>query len=373
MGNLYRRTRSPFFWARWHGADGRLCRESTESSDRRVATLFLAARQSEAIREGAGIPTARRISLADALGQYLDAHEPPVWSERWHYTVRHWARARLLPALGGPDQLVSAVTRVTVESARAAWLREVKPPTVNRICAVGSGFYRWASDPDRRYALDNPFARWQRFAETKRHPPKANASALAIFLGAIPNPHLRRAALVSIDTGLRLSELRRCRAGDVHGRLLHVVSSYQRGTTKNKRERWLSLTARAAEALQAQQEAAGDALFAGMPVNTRKSVASARRAAGLEHVRWHDLRHYGLTRAAQAGVKPHDLRAMAGWVGDESGRYVHPEAEGMAPLIEAVDRECVPGVPEGGAIPSKTEHARDTRVSGSGWGTRIRT
>jgi hypothetical protein len=97
-----------------------------------------------------------------------------------------------------------------------------------------------------------------------------------------------------------------------------------------------------------------------MPVNNRKSIARARKAAGLEHVRWHDIRHYGLTRAAQAGVKPHDLRAMAGWVGDESGRYVHPEAEGMAPLIEAVDRECAPAVQHTGATLRNPEHASDT-------------
>ncbi len=360
MGHLYRREGSPFWWARWYDSEGGQRRESTKSADRRVATLFLSARESEAIREVAGVPTAKRVALADAFGQYLDAHAPPVWSPRWHYTVKHWVRLRIQPALGGPDALVSSVTRVTVEAARALWLKEVKPPTVNRLCTVGSGFFKWASDPDRCYSLSNPFSRWPKFAETKRHPPKASAAALGVMLGAIPNPHLRRAALVSIDTGLRLSELRRCRVDDVHGRLLHVVSSYQRGTTKNRRERWLTLTARALEALQAQQEAAGDDLFATMPVNNRKSLAIARKKAGLEHVRWHDLRHYGLTRAAQAGVLPHDLRAMAGWVGDESGRYVHPEAEGMAPLIAAVDRECASAVQAAGATVRNPEHSRDT-------------
>ncbi len=360
MGKLYKRPGSPYLWARWYDAQGALRRESTRSADRRVATLFLSAREAEVIREDAGVPTAKRIALADAIGQYLDAHTPPIWGERWHYTVKHWMRARIIPALGGPDTLVSSVTRPLVEAARALWLQEVRPPTVNRLCAVGSGFYKWCTEPDRSYALSNPFARWTRFAEVKRHPPKASPGSLGIFLGAIPNPHLRRGALVSIDTGLRLSELRRCRPGDVHGRLLHVVSSYQRGTTKNRRERWLALTARAAQAIEEQRRAAPELLFDAMPVNNRKSIARARKAAGLEHVRWHDIRHYGLTAAAQAGVKPHDLRGMAGWVGDESGRYVHPEAEGMAPLIEAVDRECAPAVQHAGASVRNPEHASDT-------------
>lgn len=361
MGKLYRRKGSPYHWARWYDAEGRLRRESTESADRRVATLWLSAREAETIRESAGIPTARRIALADAIGQYLDARRPPVWSERWHYTTAHWFRARILPALGGPDAPVSSVTRVVAEAARAEWLKSVKPQTVNRITSVAGAFFKWASDPDRRYTLDNPFTRHKRFAEVKRHPPRASPEALAVLLASVPNPVLRRAALVSFDTGLRLSELRRCTADDVHGRLLHVVSSYQRGTTKNKRERWLSLTDRSAAALEEQRREAGGALFARMPVNNRKSLNAARKAAGLAHVRWHDLRHYALTQAANAGVQPHHLRGMAGWVGDESGRYIHPEAAGMAPLIAAVNAQCVAVVPEVSAKPRKTEHARDTR------------
>jgi integrase len=366
VGKLFRRDGSPYWWARWYDAAGELQRESTRTADRRVASLFLSAREAEAIRSGAGIPTARRVSLADALGEYLAAHRPPVWSEDWYYTVDKWWRARLLPALGGSEAIVSSVTRVTVEAARATWLQDVEPPTVNRLCSVGSGFYTWCCEPDRAYALTNPFARWKRFAEVKRQPPPAPEDALGALLDAISNPVIRRAALISIDTALRISELRRVRWGDVQEKQLHVVCSYQRGTTKNKRTRWLLLTARALEALQAQQKEAGDVLFAGLPQNTRKAMEKARRAAKLEHVRWHDIRHYALTRAANAGVRPHDLRGMAGWVGDESGRYVHPEALGMAPFVAATDRQCAGAVLQPGQpsdIAEHNEHAGDTEES----------
>ena len=357
MGKLYRRKGSPYWWARWQDAGGDLRRESTRSADRRVATLFLSAREAESIKESAGLPVARRIALADAVAQYLDAHAPPVWSEGWHATCRYWFRARILPALGGADAPVDGLDRGRADGARAVWLREVSPPTVNRLSAVASGFFKWASDPDRAYALSNPFARLKRFAEVKATPPPVSDRELVRFIAGIRNAVIRRAAAVSLDTGLRLSEVRRIRPDDVRGDLLHVVSSYGRGLTKNKRERWLLLTPRAKEALRVQGEAAPD-LFAAMPRNTRKAIRRAQADAKLPRFTWRDQRHYALTRAARAGVKAHDLRGMAGWAGDESARYVHPEAEGMRPFVDA---QCAPAVQRRRSRTRNPEHAGDTR------------
>lgn len=362
MGKLYRRKGSPYFWARWHDADHQLRRESTRTADRRVATLFLSAREAETIKESAGVPVARRIALADAVAQYLDAHKPPVWSEKWHYTCSHWFRSRILPRLGGTDANVGAIHRETAEVCRSAWLASgLSPPTVNRLVALASGFFRWASDSDRRYCLENPFSRFQRFPEVKATPPPVTEADLARFLAALRPAAVRRAATVALDTGLRLSEVRRIRPGDIRGDLLHVVSSYGRGLTKNKRERWLLLTARAKRALKEQ----GADLFALLQVNTRKAIRRAQVKAKLARFTWRDLRHYALTRAAQAGVKPHDLRGMAGWAGDESARYVHPEAEGMRPFVMAQNQRARI-VPHAGVRQRNPEHGRDTRHKVSG-------
>lgn len=351
MGKLYKRAGSPYLWAWWYDSQGRRCRESTRTADRRVATLWLSAREAEAIRESAGVPTAKRVCLADAAAQFLDAHLPPVWSADWHYTVKHWWRSRIQPALGGPDVLVSAVTRATVEDARAAWLREVQPPTVNRLCAIGSGFYKWASDPDRRYALTNPFARWPKLREVKIVPPSVTEQDLARFLRALPAGIYRRGAAVALDTGMRLSEVRRVRPEDIRGDLVHVYK------TKNGRARWLLLTPRALDALQAHEVEPGAAILGDLPTDTRKVIQRAQEAAGLARFTWRDLRHYALTRAARAGVLAHDLRGMAGWAGDESARYIHPEAEGMRPFVLAQrDR----AVTKTGRSAKKRDKARDS-------------
>jgi hypothetical protein len=58
---------------------------------------------------------------------------------------------------------------------------------------------------------------------------------------------------------------------------------------------------------------------------------------------------------------------MAGWTGDESGRYIHPEAEGMRRFVEQVDRDCAQNVREGlpddanpGTIPDPNGDKPDT-------------
>lgn len=192
---------------------------------------------------------------------------------------------------------------------------------------------------DRGYARDNPFRGARRFAEVRREPPALTSADLARFIDAIPNPIIRRAATVALDTGLRLSEVRRIRPEDVRGRELHVVSSYARGLTKNRKARNVMLTARALDAIGPG--------FADLPKNLRKSAATALRLAGLPHVRWHDLRHYALTRAAGAGTQPHHLQGMAGHGSlTMTSRYLHPEAEGMRSYVESVDRDCAQNVRE---------------------------
>lgn len=333
MGKPYKRDGSPYWWIWWRDADGKVRKESSKSLDRRVASTLLAVRESQAIKEAAGI-VPRSVALADAVGEYLDAHPPPIWSPSWHRTVSLWFRSRLLPGLGGPDAPVSGVTRVRVADCRARWLGEgLQPATINRICSVGSGFYRWASDPDRRYAAANPFAGHSRFPEVRRNPPPLTRADLARFIDCIPNPTVRRAAVVALDTGLRLSEVRRVLPADVRGRELLVASSYTRGLTKNRRERWVMLTARAVDAIGPG--------FADLPKNLRKSVAKALRLAGLPHIRWHDLRHFALTHAANTGTQAHHLQGMAGHGSlSMTSRYLHPEAEGMRAYVESVDREC---------------------------------
>lgn len=354
MGRIYKRAGSPYYWVRWHDSQGYLHRESSKSSDRRVATLHLSEREAAVIRQRAGVPVTHRIALADAVAEYLDAHRPPIWSEKWHRTSALWFRSRIIPALGGHDAEVSALDRRAAQRARDRWVGPggVSPPTVNRICAVASGFFKWAIE--REYAERNPFTGIKRFAEQRHNPPRLTRAQLDLFLASFRNDVVRRAATLALDTALRLSELRRINLDDVDVTrcVLRVVSSYKRGHTKTRKERVIPLTPRALAALQG-----GDRPFplARLPLNIRKALATAQRVAGLPAFRWHDMRHYALTAAADAGLQGHDLTLLAGWsTMAMADRYIHPGIERMRAAL------CAPSVPEGGTIAAQPEHTRDT-------------
>jgi integrase len=230
--------------------------------------------------------------------------------------------------------------------------------------------WRWGES--RGLARSNPWRGLRRFPEQKKGPPPLTDADLDLFCALVPNEAVRLAAIVSLETGLRVSEVRRLRWGDVRGRELHVVSGYARGLTKNRRERWLALTDRALEALGRAKVLWGDDLLARMPTNYRRALHAAQDAAGVGRWRWHDLRHLALTRAAR-WLRRADLRAMAGWVGDESARYVHEDAQGMAAMVAALDcarvvptKTAIRGRPRRKTLTGGSSNGR-TPVSGSGY------
>lgn len=368
MGKLYPREGSPYWWARWVDAGGVPQRKSTRSRDRKVATLFLSAREAEVIRASAGYVTARSIALSRATAEFLAERQPPIWSRSWLATVVGWM-PRILDSLGGPDVVLAAVTRADVERARVAWLagsdeyRKIAPSTVNRLMAIGSGLWRWAID--RGYATDNPFARHPRFAENKREVEIPAEKVIDAWLAAIRSPLIRRAATVEVDTALRRSELERAHVGDLRGDVLSVVSSYARGHTKTKAPRLVPLTPRALAALRAQIGKRKEGpIFGPLPAYRRELVRAAK-AAGIDRLRWHDLRHLALSRLAGRGATGIALRSIAGWHSSAmEARYVHPTLAAARAAVDALGA-CAPSVRRVRSKSSKSKHARDTRPAPS--------
>jgi integrase len=365
VGKLYKRDRSPYWWARWQDANGETQRESTRTTDRRVAALWLSAREGEVVKASAGLPTARRVLLSQAVAEFLVAHRPPIWSEKWHHVAGLWWRSRLLPGLG-PDTVVSAITQADVEALRVRWLHgddkiaKVKPPTVNRLTACGGKFFKWAMK--RGYALENPFAGHSKFAEEPAEPPTIDDELLARWLAAIAHPVLRRAATVAADTGLRRSEIERLAKKDLKSSgLLWIASSYDRGHNKTNNARYIPLTPRALAALQDQSEVSRSALIFGPLPEYRNELRKAQEAAGLPAFRWHDLRHFALTRAANEGALGHDLKLLAGWRSlDMANRYVHGDVRRLQAVVERMG-ECAPSVQKQVKKQSKIKHNADTQ------------
>jgi integrase len=133
--------------------------------------------------------------------------------------------------------------------------------------------------------------------------------------------------LVAAYSGLRLSELCRLRAGDVAGG--HVTVLRKGGLVKTS-----LIFPPGREAVEGRRGRGDNLLFPrrdGRPQD-RQSVNAwflrARARAGLDGVRFHDLRHFHASWLADQGVSDRDIAVQLGHAdGGELARrrYVHPD------------------------------------------------
>lgn len=338
---LYRRARSPFWYAVWTDGDGHNHNQSTGCRDHGAAAAWLATREIERVRVGAGIPVARSVSLIEATAAYLVEHEA-IWSKGWYATAEGMIRGQVLPHFGeGRD--VASIDGAAVASFRAEQLartgragRPISPSTVNRTMWMLAAFGRWCVE--RRYHLANPWS-VERLPESQHPIPSADPATVNRILVALP-ARWRPLVEFALETGLRKSELSRLAAGDVDRaeRIVWVVSSHARGLTKSRRTRAVPLSRRALEIIDAQTRRP-DGLVFGPVGDPRRAFKRAAAAAGLERVWLHLFRHLAASRAAAAGFSTADLVAFGGWSGSRmADRYTHTHHRRMLDLLDGADK-----------------------------------
>ena len=80
--------------------------------------------------------------------------------------------------------------------------------------------------------------------------------------------------------------------------------------------------------------------FRGKPINSANTKAwqAARKRAGIEGFRWHDLRHTWATWQRQAGTPTHELQRLGGWrTGSMVERYAHLAPDQLAVAASRLD------------------------------------
>lgn len=135
----------------------------------------------------------------------------------------------------------------------------------------------------------------------------------------------------AIETGLRLSEVHAVTVGSIRrkGGVLRVELL----TSKNDDPRRVVLTARAGEIASRRMDGMqpGAKLFPVSDSARRRAWAAARGAAGITDLRWHDLRHEGISRMAGKNLHLGELMAQSGHRDAESlKRYMNARAQDIA-------------------------------------------
>lgn len=153
-----------------------------------------------------------------------------------------------------------------------------------------------------------------------------------------PRQHLLPLLICALDTGLRKSEMLALRWADVDLQtgLIRARSS----TTKTRKARTIGMTTRLKAELERMLESAGgdaERLIFNQK-DMKRSFATACDLAGVEDLRWHDLRHTATTRMVEGGLAPMIVMKLTGHTQMATfARYVNANDEAAAKGAEALD------------------------------------
>jgi integrase len=215
----------------------------------------------------------------------------------------------------------------------------VRPGTINNELALLSRIFSMALD--NGLVAFNPCSRVRRLRtmnERVRYLTRDEETRLFAHLPLV-GP-VRGIVEVALGTGMRRGEII-----NLHWAQVDFARGVLKVTnTKTGRDREVPMNSRVrAVLLQAQAKRTNDLAFPG----PRKSVISccalrvpflaACRAAKIEGLRFHDLRHTAATRMAEAGVSAFDIRDVLGHANiSMTQRYAHATPEGKRRAVEVL-------------------------------------
>lgn len=215
--------------------------------------------------------------------------------------------------------------------------------TVNRHLASLSAVCKWAWK-ELRWLPANPVLEVSKAPESEgivRYLSDAERKALLAATKKSDDPNIQTAVLLALATGARYSNIRNLTWADVdldNWRLRFVE-------VKNQKPRYVPVVGAAQAALQAHYDRDPTQegwVFKGnkadAPADLDKPWRKVRKAAGIEDVRFHDLRHTtasyltmnGATLAEVAEALGHRTLVMAKRYAHQSGEHVRSTLEKMA-------------------------------------------
>ena len=193
---VYRRANSKN-WQISYVVAGRQVRESSHSTNKRVAKNLLALRQAQVLEGRLQLPKSKPPRFEEWAQRFLESVQHPGTKERYSYSIdslsMHFKGARL-----------SQITPDLIEEFKRARLASgVRAATVNRDLAALRRMLRLAQR--QRLIGQNPFAEVEFLEERKqRRQPHILTFREQELLLAVAPPHLRALIVLITETGLRV-------------------------------------------------------------------------------------------------------------------------------------------------------------------------
>jgi integrase len=264
----------------------------------------------------------RRVTFQEAVDLYLEQCELAARSLKED-------RTRLLRICQDWGEIpISTINSGHIESWLAKNKRKSKwsSATRNRYLSAVKQVFKKAHGLN--YLAENPALPLKATKEDENIPEPLTDDVVAALLEVLPE-YARYMVCILVDTGLRMGELHRIRWQDVDttGRRLNIYKS------KSKQFRVVPMTPRLAalfdtlrtghQWLQSQSGPSRKAIVwpddsspsavVIPPIDIKKSLISAAKKIGAEHIHPHQFRHTYATRLMDQGVPMEHIMALGGW------------------------------------------------------------
>lgn len=303
--------RGATYWMSFSADSGQV-RRSCGTANRKLA-LEIYHKQRTLIAEGRYLDKKverPKDKFSDFAAVYLERHAK-IYKKSWKSSDKSYLN-HLLPVFG--DFYLSDITSTMILKYMDDRCAQVKPASVNRELALLKVMYSKAEEWG--YVSDTPTRKVKKLkGETLGRTRYLTNQEMERLLSKC-DPGLREIVLVLIHTGMRKGEFQRMQWGhlDFDTSVIFVPIS------KNGKSRYIPMNYVVKQILLrrrivGQQKAHyvfGDKDNATGIYNFRKKFETARKAAGLEDLRIHDLRHTFASHLVMKGVDLSTVQALLG-------------------------------------------------------------
>jgi integrase len=326
--SLFKRKDSPHWWIKLTPRSGPSVQRSTGTADKLKAREYHdKLKASLWDQERLGVKPER--SWREAVVRWLE--------ETSEKATHKEDKKKLIWLHGFLGELnLDQVTRDVIDQIRSAKLKEVSKGTVNRYLALVRAILLRARD---EWEWVDKVPKVRLFKETSSRERSLTVEQAKALLEQLPE-HQREVVLFALATGLRQRNVLGLEWQQVNLAQRHAwIHGWQ---SKNRRPISVPLNEMALAVLKRQEGKHSTRVFTfrGRPLNSANTKAwqAARRRAGIQDFRWHDLRHTWATWQRQAGTPTHELQRLGGWrTGAMVERYAHLAPDHLAIAASRLD------------------------------------
>lgn len=325
--SLYKRKDSPYWWVKVT-VGGRSIQCSSQSEDKIQAQEFhdkLKVTLWEQERLGIKARHSWKQAVIRWVSETSDkaTHHEDISKLNW-----------LDKFLGG--LMLDEINLDHIDMIRSEKLKEASKATVNRYLALVRSILLRARD---EWEWIQRAPKIKLYKESNSRERSLTVEEIKTLLNELP-PHQHDTVLFALATGLRQSNVVNMEWSQINLKLQHAwIKSTQ---SKNGKPISIPLNSIAMEVLKRQLGKHPTRVFTyrGKPFKAANTKAwkNALARAGIEDLRWHDLRHSWATMLRQAGTPTYELQKLGGWkTAAMVERYAHLAPDHLANAASRLD------------------------------------